>query len=329
MSFGLKEPGTHEPKSRKLDPIFPQVKMKRASTCTCPQAGPPCTPCIPVPFLAAGCSLTRNKNMSFTGRLNLSLHGLRALDSLEHFSSRNSSRRACGFCFCSPGLPHNVSAAWPIVEGEMECLRCISEGWTFSPPCVAWPWASASAATPLQGLCISPLLPVRSWEERPCSKCRVRPTGVWGRSLRAGRSSGGNRGGEQEQDFPGIWQTGYGLLGVSLVIGCLWHLAHCVDACNDISKETLSSVSNVCCRVWVRNGARLTRLLAKPRRVRDRAWETDVCCEACRRCRGWRGSLTFQLHGGLFGCPTYWTNPTSLLLCVCVLSMRLRDLMFL
>ena len=67
--------------------------------------------------------------MSFTGRRNLSLHGLRALESLEHFSSRNFSRRAAALAFAA--LAYNVSGSWPIVKGKWNVWRVFLRGGLF------------------------------------------------------------------------------------------------------------------------------------------------------------------------------------------------------
>ena len=88
---------------------------------------------VPVLFLAPGFGLTRNKNMSFTGRRVLSLHGLRAFDSLVHFASRNFSRRAAALAFAALACLTMFRLRGPCVEGQMEGLRRISEAWTCAP----------------------------------------------------------------------------------------------------------------------------------------------------------------------------------------------------
>ena len=88
----------------------------------------------------------------------LRVSGALLLQEFEAFCSR--------FCFGRLGLPHNVSAMWPIIEGQMECLTCLSEGWTFSPPSAVWFSRSASAATLRSDPCISQLQRVRSGAER-------------------------------------------------------------------------------------------------------------------------------------------------------------------
>ena len=90
--------------------------------CTCLQVCPPGAPRVPVLFLAPGFGLTRHKNMSFTGRRILSLHGLRAFGSLVHFASRNFSRRAAALAFAALACLTMFRLRGPCVEGQMEGL---------------------------------------------------------------------------------------------------------------------------------------------------------------------------------------------------------------